>query len=236
MNGRTKALIAALVLLGLVGAYGVLSWSGALAEIMDKEALGRWIERLGVLGPVGIIALMCMAIVLNPIPSAPIALAAGAVYGHFWGTIYVAIGAEAGALIAFGIARLVGYDVLRKWLGDHLSLGRLTSQNALMAIVFVSRLLPFISFDLVSYAAGLTPLRLWRFAVATLAGILPASFLLAHFGGELATFDSDRVLFAIAALGAVTIIPFLGKALWDRHHGKPGLDETKSTGQGDPGQ
>ena len=100
VNGRTKALIAALVLLGLVGAYGVLSWSGALAEIMDKEALGRWIERLGVLGPVGIIALMCMAIVLNPIPSAPIALAAGAVYGHFWGTIYVAIGAEAGALTA----------------------------------------------------------------------------------------------------------------------------------------
>ncbi len=72
--------------------------------------------------------------------------------------------------------RLVGYEVLRRWLGKRLSLGSLTSQNALMAAVFASRLLPFLSFDLVSYAAGLTPLTSWRSALATLAGIILASF------------------------------------------------------------
>jgi len=76
-----------------------------------------------------------------------------------------------------------------------------------MAIVFASRLLPFISFDVVSYAAGLTTLTLWRFALATLAGILPASFLLAHFGGEMATGELDKILFAVLALGLLTGVP-----------------------------
>lgn len=220
-----KVVVVVLVVAGLAGAYGVLSWSGALAEMMDSEALRKRVESLGLLGPISVIVLMSVAIVLNPIPSAPIALASGAAFGHLWGTVYVAIGAEAGALIAFGIARLVGYDVLHRWLGRHVSLGVLESQNALMAAVFLSRLLPFISFDIVSYAAGLTPLKLWRFAVATLAGIIPASFLLAHFGGELGSLDSERVIYAVVALGAVTGVPIVGKMVWDHYRKKPARGE-----------
>ena len=52
-----------------------------------------------------------------------------------------------------------------------LATGWMGSQNALMGIVFVSRLLPFLSFDIVSYGAGLTTLSAWRFALATLAGL-----------------------------------------------------------------
>ncbi|MEP7283506.1 MAG: VTT domain-containing protein [Rubrivivax sp.] len=76
--------------------------------------------------------------------------------------------------------RWVGQDTIDRWFGDRLSVGLIGSQNSLMGIVFFSRLLPFLSFDLVSYAAGMTVLEFWRFAVATLAGIAPTSFLLAH--------------------------------------------------------
>jgi uncharacterized membrane protein YdjX (TVP38/TMEM64 family) len=150
---------------------------------------------------------MMLAILVSPIPSAPIALAAGALYGHTWGTGYVALGAELGALAAFGLARLLGREVLQRWLGGRLPATRLGSQGALMAIVFISRLLPFISFDIVSYAAGFTALTWWRFALATLAGILPASFLLAHFGGEMATGELDRIMYAVLALGVLTAVP-----------------------------
>ncbi len=84
-----------------------------------------------------------------------------------------------------------------------------------MAAVFASRLLPFISFDLVSYAAGLTPLAPWRFACATLAGIIPASFVLTHFGGEMASADARRITLAVLALGALTLAPIVGKVLLD---------------------
>jgi uncharacterized membrane protein YdjX (TVP38/TMEM64 family) len=210
-------LLAGLALVAvLLVSYGILSWSGALAVLMDRPALERTVVELGVFGPLAIIGLLATAIVLNPIPSAPIALVAGAAYGHIWGTVYVAIGSEIGALVAFAIARLVGHQALRKWLGGRLSLGAWTSQNALMAIVFASRLLPFISFDLVSYAAGLTHLTVWRFALATLAGIIPASFLLSHVGGELASADAHRITTAVLALGMLTLVPLLGKLLFER--------------------
>ena len=126
------------------------------------------------------------------------------------------IGAEAGALIAFAIARLLGCDVMRKFRRQRTSLQLLCSQNTLMAIVFISRLLPFISFDVVSYAAGLTPLSFWRFVVATLAGIIPASFLLAHFGAEMVSADTRRIAISVLALGALTFIPIAVKAVLNR--------------------
>ena len=92
---------------------------------------------------------MMLAILVSPIPSAPIAMAAGACFGHAWGTLYVVIRAEAGALAAFAIARMLGQGVLHRWFGERLPAARIGSQNVLMGIIFVSRLLPFISFDLV---------------------------------------------------------------------------------------
>ena len=159
---------------------------------------------------------MALAIVISPLPSAPIALVAGAVYGHLWGTVLVVVGAELGALVAFLLARTLGYEALKRWFGDRLDVGLFGSQNVLTGIVFVSRLLPFLSFDLVSYAAGLTPLKTWRFLIATLAGIVPMSFLLAHFGGEFVSVDERRIVLAALALGAVTLLPVAIHMVWKR--------------------
>lgn len=133
----------------------------------------------------------------------------GARFMFFWAP-------RSGPLAAFGVARLLGREVVQRWFGDRLSVGLLGSQTALMGIVLVSRLLPFISFDIVSYAAGLTTLSFWRFAVATLVGIVPASFLLAHFGSEMATSESSRIMGSILALGVITLIPVAVKMIRDR--------------------
>jgi len=204
-----KPLSGVLIVIVSVTAYWLLSKMGVLDRLFNQGALLNHISALRFWGPFAVIALMTAAIVFSPLPSAPIALAAGAAYGHIWGTLYVLIGAELGALIAFGLARLLGYQIVRRWLVKRLDLGPLGSQSTIMAIVFFSRLLPFISFDLVSYAAGLTPLTVWRFAVATLAGIIPASFLLAHFGGEMASGESRRIIITVLALGGITLLPVI---------------------------
>ncbi len=196
-------------ILVLIAVYIILVRQGAIAFVEDTAALKEWIKEFGMAGPLIFISLMAVAIVLSPIPSAPIALAAGAAYGHTEGTIYVVIGS--GAVIAFFIARLLGVDVVRQWIGDGITKRLLDSQTALMGIVFVSRLLPFVSFDLVSYAAGITALSFWRFAVATLAGIVPASFLLAHFGSELVSGESQRVAITLLLLGGISLILFIVK-------------------------
>lgn len=213
---RFKWLAGAAILTLLAATYWLLHETGALVTIMNGAALRDHITQLGAWGPLTVIVLMVLAIMVSPIPSAPIAMAAGAAYGHVWGTVYVILGAEFGALAAFGIGRWLGAATLRRWFGDRLSVGLMGSQNTLMIIVLVSRLLPFVSFDIISYAAGLTVITFWRFAVATLVGIVPASFLLAHFGGEMATGESDRILISVAALGALTLIPLAIKIFRDR--------------------
>lgn len=204
------------LLVALVFAYRMLEDSGAMAVLLDGHALRQYIMGFGMLGPLAVVALIALAVLLSPIPSAPVALAAGALYGHSWGTLYVLLGAELGALGAFSLARLLGREALQRWFGHRLPKTRLGSQGMLMTIVFVSRLLPFISFDIVSYAAGLTRLSLWRFALATLAGVLPASFLLAHFGGEMVAGEIDRMLYAVLALGLLTGIPLVAYFLRER--------------------
>ncbi|WAP71424.1 TVP38/TMEM64 family protein [Jiella pelagia] len=211
------------VLLAMVGLYWGLSESGLMSAIESREDLRREIERLGVWGPLAIIGLMAAAIVMSPIPSGPIALVAGAAYGPLWGTAYVAIGAETGALIAFTIARHLGYEWLRRWpsaqaLFDRLGQDR--SQNRLMAIVFASRLVPFISFDAVSYVAGLTPLSFWRFAIATVTGIVPLSFAFAYFGEQAFSANSERLMLLLLLAGGITLLPMAVKLM--RNHMRKG--------------
>ena len=183
-----------------------------LSDFLDTltgDRISGWVDAAGVWGPIVIIVLMMIAIVATPIPSAPIALAAGAAYGHTLGTIYIVIGAELGALVAFGLARFLGRDVLIRWLGVKVDTGWLGSQNALTIMVLASRLMPFISFDIVSYAAGLSSLHFWRFSVATLAGIIPASFVLAHFGNEAVSGEPTRAVWAAIGLGVLTLMPLV---------------------------
>jgi uncharacterized membrane protein YdjX (TVP38/TMEM64 family) len=212
-------ILAALAILG-IALLGVWQFAPSVfAEargLMDGEHLEALVARAGLWGPVLIVTLMTVAVVASPIPSAPIALAAGAAYGHLWGTAQVVIGAELGALIAFGLARILGHDVLRRVFGDRVDAGLLGSQTALTVTVFASRLMPFVSFDMISYAAGLSRLHAWRFALATLAGIVPASFLLTHFGGEAVSGDLGRATWAILGLGFVTGLPLLWVAMRKR--------------------
>ncbi|WP_078059412.1 TVP38/TMEM64 family protein [Tropicimonas marinistellae] len=179
----------------------------------DAETLRELVARAGLWGPFLIVAFMIVAVVASPIPSAPIAMAAGAAYGHVMGSVYVLTGAEIGALIAFLIARNVGRVPLRRWFGDRTDTGLLGSQNALTYTVFVTRLMPFVSFDMISYAAGLSSIKFWRFALATLAGIVPASFLLAHFGDVATQQDSIPTIWIALALGLATGVPLLVGAM-----------------------
>jgi len=215
LKKNLRLILFAGILVTVITVYLIYFPDSLMAVLNDTSGLQRWLRQLESFGPFMIIGLMVLAIVMSPIPSAPIALASGALYGHYLGTIYVVIGAELGAMIAFLIARLLGVDLLQKWFKINPDKSLLGSQNALMGIMFVSRLMPFISFDVMSYAAGLTALTFWRFALATFAGIIPASFLLAHFGSEIASEDLEQIALTVLLLGMITLVPFIGKWLYD---------------------
>lgn len=196
--------IAIVVPLGL--GWWLLEASGAIAFFSDAEALRRWIGELGLIGPMVVIGLMAANIVASPLPGGPVLIAAGAAYGPFWATVYGLIGIELGALIAFTIARTFGADAVRDWFGERATRRLEGSEATLMAIVIISRLVPVISFDVVSYGMGLTPLRLWRFALANLLGILPMTVLLAMVGDGLITADATGIALAAAVMIAMALL------------------------------
>ena len=176
-----------LILTFLVFVVLLWAWLGNFStsfniDWMDPEEIIKFIRQSGMTGPLIIIASMTIAVVLSPLPSAPIAMAAGAIYGHIEGTFYIFSGALLGAFIAFSIGRILGFRAAQTWLETHFPDYSSSDQQQLMWLVMASRLIPFISFDLVSYAAGITALSYQRFLLATAIGILPASFLLAYFG------------------------------------------------------
>ncbi|MBW4983516.1 VTT domain-containing protein [Mameliella sp. CS4] len=197
-------------LLGLLALSLALGWR---PPEIDRTQVAAWVANAGAWGPLAVIGLMALAVVASPIPSAPIALAAGAAYGHYAGAAYVALGSEAGAVVAFLIARGVGRDAVERMLGDKADYGLLGSQNALTLTVFISRFLPFVSFDAMSYAAGLSRLHFWRFALATMGGILPASFVLAHFGSVALVGDFGTAEWIALGLGLLTALPLVLLAL-----------------------
>ncbi len=204
------------LLLLLVLAISVLALPDVLGfyiNLPEREDLDRWIDAAGLMGPILVVALMTAAIVASPLPSAPIALAAGAAYGHAFGTLLVVLGAEFGALAAFLLSRGFGRPFVERHFGQMTGQHFLGSQNTLTFLVFASRLLPFLSFDMISYAAGLSKLHLWRFALATLAGIIPASFLLAHLGSEAMNGDARTATWTAVALGGFTSLSLV-VAIW----------------------
>lgn len=198
---------ALVVALGLVVATGLAAagYSGGFAfgEVWIRDT----VRDLGIFGPLALAGLMVIAIVVSPIPSGPIALAAGTLYGAAIGTVVSIVGAEIGALLAFSFARYLGYDAIRRSANPVIKFMVVPrSQRSLMAIVFVSRLIPFISFDAVSYVAGLTNLSLGRFAMATLLGIVPICWMLATMGAGITTGSLNWMIVVLLG-GSITLVP-----------------------------
>lgn len=150
--------------------------------------------------------LMIFQSVAAPLPAFLITFANASLFGWWKGAILSWTSAMAGAALCFYIARILGRD----WAE------RLTSKVGLKQIdrfferygrntILVCRLLPFVSFDLVSYAAGLTSISFLSFFAATGIGQLPATLVYSYVGGMLTggaklLVTGLLILFALSAL------------------------------------
>src|SRR5437870_1603106 len=114
------------------------------------------VRSLGPFGAPAVTVMIAAIIVFIPIPTIPIELVAGAVYGIALGTVLVLAGHVLGAICCFVIARQLGRPVLRRFLSEKVvrRVDEMSGQSGFW-IVFFMRLLPLFDFKLVSYAGGL---------------------------------------------------------------------------------
>lgn len=179
---------------------------------LSPDALSAWLNGQGVWGPVFLFLMMVLAVVVGPIPTLPVSAASGLAFGVLAGTLLAAVGALAGAMIAFFIARLLGREALKNRLSTNPVFASDGSQKLLFWMVFLTRLIPLFSFALISYAAGVTAIHGWRFAVATFFGMLPMTFVFAGLGNTFELHPALTVSAAAVALLVMTAFPwYLGR-------------------------
>lgn len=200
---------------------GVQQWIHASCGAMttlNMADLIAYIQSFGA-GAVAVsFLLMILQAIVAPIPAFFITLANAAIWGWWQGALLSWTSSMVGASLCFYIARILGRDVVV----------RLNSRTAVQQMerffdryganaIVIARLLPFVPFDPVSYFAGLTSVKFWKFFVATGLGQLPATVVYSYAGGQLsggaqAFMIGLLILFAAAALIAA------GKKMYDASH------------------
>ncbi len=171
----------------LVVAIAVWSWidGGVVFQLLrgdvsatDKvQYVRQQLAAAGPLAPLVYVLFVVVEVVVAPIPGLMLYAPGGAVFGGFWGGLLSLIGNVLGAGLACWLTRTLSRDRLDRLFESNRAV---EIQEALQRrgawLVFLLRLNPLTSCDLVSYAAGLTRMRISRVMLATAAGMAPLCF------------------------------------------------------------
>ena len=167
-------------------------------------------------------ALMVFSSVVAPLPAFLITFSNAAIFGWWQGAILSWSSAMAGAALCFFIARALGRDTVERFAGR----GALAGVEDYFAkygsrTILICRLLPFVSFDAVSYFAGLTPVTFLSFFIATGIGQLPATVVYSYVGGML-TGGVKYFVTALLCIFALSILVMIIKNIYTERQAKKG--------------
>ena len=175
------------------------------APDIDAEArltsIQNYFETWGPAAPVGYMLLVSLEVILAPIPGTVLYLPGGALFGWFVGGAMSLVGNVIGAGIACQIMRVLG----RGYLERYLETSALKKYQGILEarglwIVFLLRVNPLTSSDIVSYAAGLTSLPVWKVMAGTFLGMAPLCFIQSYFAEELLT-SFPRLVYPLILIG-----------------------------------
>lgn len=163
-------------------------------------ALGHWAW-------LGSALLMLLQAIVSPLPAFVVTIANGYVFGAIPGGILALLSATLAAQVCFELARYFGRPALEVWVGPAVLAwaDRFFLEQGVWAVL-VARLLPFMPFDPISYAAGLTTTPRTRFLAANLVGQVPATFIYSTLGARLEDGHlPPGVLLGLSAAAAVIV-------------------------------
>lgn len=180
----------------------------------DFTVVKEFVASYGSLAAVVSFLLMVLTALAAPLPAFLITFANANLFGWWKGAILSWSSAMAAAALCFWIAKILGRDVVIK----------LTSKAGVEQIdtyfekygkntILICRLLPFVSFDIVSYVAGLTSISFKSFFIATGIGQLPATIIYSYVGGML-TGGAKLFVSALLILFALSALVVLARTIY----------------------
>jgi uncharacterized membrane protein YdjX (TVP38/TMEM64 family) len=182
-NTRSKALVKA----GIFIAFIVLAISlirfTPIKDYLTAEALGNFLETAGHWAPVLYMLIYAVGVCLF-LPGTLLTGLGAAIFGAYWGFLYVWIGAMLGASAAFFIGRTLGREFAASLIGDRLKKYDDAIERNGFATVLYLRLVYF-PFTPMNFGMGLTKVRFKDYFFGTGLGIIVGTFIFTFFIGTL---------------------------------------------------
>ena len=165
-----------------------IKFSG-ISNYITPGMIQEKVHAFGMYAP-AVFILMYVLFCIFLIPGTPITIAGGILFGKFFGTAYTIVGATIGASLAFIFSRYLGRGFIKnaeynKKYGKIKGYEDKLEKKGLLVVLFL-RLVPLFPFNGLNFALGLTKLKFRDYALGTLIGIIPGSFVLSYFGDSLA--------------------------------------------------
>jgi uncharacterized membrane protein YdjX (TVP38/TMEM64 family) len=207
------------VVLGVFAAALALFYALGLYRYFDWEAirgnLGAWNEftQSNLVAAVAIYFAVYVAVTAFSLPVASVvSLVGGALFGRWLGTAVVSVASTLGAVLAFLGSRHVLRDWVERRFGERLMPLRRGIERDGAYYLFTLRLAPIFPFFLINLGMGLTRMSVWTYALVSMVGMLPGTFLYVYAGEALASLESLKDLVSpnvVAALALLGLAPLL---------------------------
>ncbi len=182
-SNRGKAILKAAILFVFVVAAIIFVRYTPIKDYLNAEGLGRFLDAAGLWAPVVFMIIYALGVCLF-LPGTLLTGLGAAIFGPYWGFVYVWFGAMAGSSLAFWIGRTLGREFAASLIGDKLKKYDDAIERNGFATVLYLRLVYF-PFTPLNFGMGLTKVRFWDYFSGTGLGIIVGTFIFTFFIGTL---------------------------------------------------
>ena len=229
--GRRDIWVRAGALVALIALGSALA---ATTSVPDISAVRTWLDATGSAAWLLMIVGLGFALA-TPLPRSVLSVLVGAVAGFPLGLAIVVVGSALGGLMGHAASRCLGRAAFVQVAGRRLGpMEDLLRRRGFLAVV-TARVMPMVPFMVVSYAAGLTGVRLAPYAAGTVVGLLPGSIVYVAIGSSTALVDwsTPSITSAFVVVGAVIFAGGIVTLRCRRRVEPPTRDELGSAGVAD---
>ncbi len=144
--------------------------------------------------PVLVVLIYCSVYIVFTALSIPgavfLTLIGGAIFGLFYGTIWISISSTTGATLAFLMSRFFFQQAVKEKFGDRLNAIEENLRKDGAFYLFSMRLVPAIPFFIVNLVMGLTPIKTLHYVLASWSGMLAGTIVYVNAGTQLSKLES----------------------------------------------
>jgi uncharacterized membrane protein YdjX (TVP38/TMEM64 family) len=155
----------------------------SVSEFLTREKFSDLLETASFWAPLIFVLVYAVGTCLF-VPGTLLTALGAAIFGPYWGFLYVWIGAMIGSSAAFWIGRTLGREFAASLIGDRLRKYDEGIERNGFATVLYLRLVYF-PFTAMNFGMGLTKVKFWDYCWGTALGILVGTFIFTFFIGTL---------------------------------------------------